>query len=36
MYPPASLQDGFDWDPIDVTPSITDDSRIAGVEAALW
>ncbi len=36
IYPPLSLRDGVEWDPVDDTPGVSDDSRIAGVEAAIW
>jgi hexosaminidase len=36
FYPPASLRDLVEWDPVAETPGIDDDDRIAGVEAAVW
>ncbi|RZU66143.1 hexosaminidase [Microterricola gilva] len=36
VYPPASLRDGVEWDPIDETPVVDSDDRIGGVEAAVW
>lgn len=36
VYVPASLRDGVEWDPVDETPLVEDDSRLVGVEAAVW
>jgi hexosaminidase len=36
FYPPATLRDLIEWDPVAETPGIDDDDRIAGVEAAVW
>ena len=36
VYPPSTLRDFVEWDPVTVTPGVTDDSRLAGVEAAIW
>lgn len=36
VYPPTSLRDGVEWDPVDETPGVDDDSPLAGVEAAVW
>ncbi|GAA0618794.1 family 20 glycosylhydrolase [Kribbella sandramycini] len=35
-YPPTTIQDGYDWDPLDATPGATSDTQLAGVEAAIW
>ncbi|MFF1822282.1 family 20 glycosylhydrolase [Kribbella sp. NPDC058245] len=35
-YPPATIQDGIDWDPVTNTPGVTTDDQVAGVEAAVW
>ena len=35
-YPAATLRELVEWDPVDETPGIEDDSRLAGVEAAIW
>ena len=36
FYPPTSLRDMVEWDPVTETPGVADDSRLAGVEAAVW
>ena len=36
MVPPASLRDGVEWDPVEVTPGIDSAAALAGVEAAVW
>jgi hexosaminidase len=36
FYTPVSIRGGVDWDPLDVTPEVTSDTQIAGVEAAIW
>jgi hexosaminidase len=36
VYPPTSLRDGVEWDPIDETPGVDSDQQLVGVEAALW
>lgn len=36
VYPPASLQDGVEWDPVDDTAGVEGDEQIAGVEGAVW
>ncbi|MUM00071.1 family 20 glycosylhydrolase [Mycolicibacterium sp. CBMA 334] len=36
IYPPLSIRDGVEWDPVDDTPGVPDDSVVAGVEAAIW
>ncbi|QNE35841.1 family 20 glycosylhydrolase [Leifsonia shinshuensis] len=36
MVPPASLRDGVEWDPLEVTPGIDSLEALAGVEAAVW
>ncbi|MET7276802.1 family 20 glycosylhydrolase [Kribbella sp. NPDC005582] len=35
-YPPATIHDGIDWDPVANTPGVTSDDQLAGVEAAVW
>ena len=36
FYPGATLREMVEWDPVSVTPGISTDERIAGVEAAVW
>jgi hexosaminidase len=36
VYPPTSLRDGVEWDPIDETPGVDSEEQMVGVEAALW
>jgi len=36
VYPPLSIREGVDWDPVDDTPGISTDDAVAGVEAAIW
>ncbi len=36
FYTPVSIRGGIDWDPLEVTPEVTSDTQIAGVEAAIW
>ncbi|MFD4407686.1 beta-N-acetylhexosaminidase [Nocardia sp. NPDC058499] len=36
VYPALSLRDGVEWDPITDTPGISEESSVAGVEAAIW
>lgn len=36
IYPPLSLRDGVDWDPVDDTPGLDADDAVAGIEAAIW
>ncbi len=35
-YPPLSLHDGFDWDPIGTLPGVLADENLAGIEGAVW
>jgi hexosaminidase len=36
FYPATTLRDMVEWDPVAETPGVADDSRLAGVEAAIW
>jgi len=36
FYPPTSLRDMVEWDPIAETPGVTHADQLAGVEAAVW
>ena len=36
FYPGATLREMVEWDPVSLTPGISTDERIAGVEAAVW
>jgi hexosaminidase len=36
FYPPTSLRDMVEWDPIAETPGVTHPDQLAGVEAAVW
>ncbi|BBY61593.1 beta-N-acetylhexosaminidase [Mycolicibacterium sarraceniae] len=36
VYPPASLRQGVEWDPIDAALGVDSDEQVAGVEAAAW
>ncbi|MFD4422958.1 family 20 glycosylhydrolase, partial [Agromyces sp. NPDC058484] len=36
VYPPMSVREGVEWDPVDDTPGVASDDQIAGVEAAIW
>ena len=36
FYPGTTLREMVEWDPVSVTPGISTDERIAGVEAAVW
>ena len=35
-YPAKTVRQAYEWDAVDETPGVADDSRIAGVEAAIW
>ncbi len=35
-YSPISLEQCGAWDPVEITPAVTEDSGLAGVEAAIW
>ena len=36
VYPPLSLREGVEWDPIEDTPDLVSDGQVAGMEAAIW
>lgn len=36
VYPPLSLREGVEWDPVEDTPGLDSDEQVAGVEAAIW
>lgn len=36
VYQPLSLREGVEWDPVEDTPGLETDERVAGVEAAIW
>ncbi|MFH8249577.1 family 20 glycosylhydrolase [Microbacterium sp. B2969] len=36
FYPPATLREMVEWDPVAETPAIESDHRIGGIEAAVW
>jgi hexosaminidase len=36
FYPGTSLREMVEWDPINATPGVEDDSRLAGIEGAVW
>ena len=36
VYPPLSLREAVEWDPVHDTPGVNSDQQVAGVEAAIW
>jgi hexosaminidase len=36
FYPPTSLRDMVEWDPVQETPGAVSDDQLIGLEAALW
>jgi len=36
VYPPTSLRDMVEWDPVQVTPGAASEDQLIGVEAAVW
>ncbi|WP_433160966.1 beta-N-acetylhexosaminidase [Kribbella sp. CA-247076] len=36
IYPPASIEDGVAWDPVESLPGVESETQLAGVEAAIW
>lgn len=36
FYPPTSLRDMVEWDPVEETPGAASDAQLIGVEAAVW